>query len=217
MSPKIIAIIVAGGVSLRIGGNIPKQYHVLNNGQTVLWNSLQPFLHHPDIFNVQLVLDKNGLKNQSYIYDNKLLSPVLGGESRQQSVFNGLKTIAKYCPDFVLIHDGARPFLKKELIDRVLSGLTLSNAVIPVLPITDTVVLSENKWVAQRIDRSIIKIVQTPQCFAFNLIFNLHNRYAKNDNFTDDASLCLHDGIPVLTVDGDISNKKITYTEDLKC
>jgi 2-C-methyl-D-erythritol 4-phosphate cytidylyltransferase/2-C-methyl-D-erythritol 2,4-cyclodiphosphate synthase len=217
MTNNIIAIIVAGGTGQRIGG-IPKQYRVLENGKTVLENSVEPFLLHEKIHKVQVVCNQ---KLEDQFFENidnshKMLPPILGGATRQESVFKGLKAIESLKPDFVLIHDGARPFVDKDLIDRVILGLDTNDAVVPVLEIYDTLYFCHDQKAEAVLERKNIKSVQTPQGFKFDLINKLHHSYAKSEIFTDDAGLCLKEKILVTTVEGSFKNKKITVLNDLE-
>jgi 2-C-methyl-D-erythritol 4-phosphate cytidylyltransferase / 2-C-methyl-D-erythritol 2,4-cyclodiphosphate synthase len=216
MTNDIIAIIVAGGTGQRIGG-IPKQYRILENGKTVLENAVEPFLLHEKIKKVQVVCDQKLSDSffKNIVDTSKLLPNILGGITRQESVFKGLQSIASLNPNLVLIHDGARPFVNKNLIDKILLGLERNDVVVPVLEIHDTLYLCYNQKAQKVLDRKNIKTVQTPQGFKFDLINKLHHSYAKSEIFTDDAGLCLKEKIPVATVEGCFKNKKITVSNDL--
>ncbi len=230
--PKTIAIIVAAGKGVRAGGDIPKQY-VEIAGKTVLARSVAAFARHPLITDVLVVIpqgdegpyDKSlaGLGSNSTRQKEmlaKLLPPVAGGKTRQESVCNALKALAKHQADLVLVHDAARPFVEEGLISAIISELSRSPAVLPVVAVTDTlkqVQDGQNGTVVRTLDRSKIFAAQTPQGFKFPLLLDLHKRAEQDDGsfFTDDASLAERAGISVKTVEGDISNIKLTSSRDM--
>ncbi len=212
---KIFALIVAGGTGARFGSNLPKQYLPLN-GKTILYQSVTPFVHHPNIAGVQVVIgqDTNALYENA-LKDFDLLPPVIGGEMRHESVFSGLQALADHKPDAVLIHDAARPFVTADLIDRVIEGLNHADAVIPVIAVTDTIKKVSDKFVQETVDRAILKRVQTPQGFDFKTLYSLHQHFQNQPTFTDDAGLFEAKNLSVYCAEGDEKNIKITTPEDL--
>ena len=139
-----------------------------------------------------------------------------GGAERQDSVFLGLEAIAGNA-DWVIIHDGARPFVPPELIERALSETLRWKAVAAALPAGETIKdVSPEKEVLRTVDRSSLWIVQTPQCFEYGLIVSAHEK-AREERFygTDDASLVERLGIPVRVIEGSRFNFKITTPDDL--
>lgn len=212
---KIYVLIVAGGHGSRFGNELPKQYCPLN-GKTVIYHAIAPFLNHPAIAGVQVVIG-TGTESlyKSALKDIGLLPVTYGGATRQESVFKGLQALKIYEPDLVLIHDAARPYIASTLIDRVINTLDHAKACIPVISIIDTIKRTENNVVKETIDRSILKRVQTPQGFDFRTIFSLHHQFADNPTFTDDALLCETGGVPVHCVEGEEKNIKITTAKDL--
>lgn len=214
-SRKIYALIVAGGNGSRFDSSLPKQYLPLN-GKTIIYNAIAPFVEHPDIAGVQVVIGP-GTESlyQDALKDLDLLPPVIGGATRHASVFNGLKALASLGPDAVLVHDAARPFVTGNLIDRVIEGLNHADAVIPVIAVTDTVKKVVNGFVQKTIDREILKRVQTPQGFDFKTLYTLHQQFQNQPTFTDDAGLFEAEKLPVYCVQGDEKNIKITTPEDL--
>jgi|DEB0MinimDraft_10_1074344.scaffolds.fasta_scaffold18163_4 2-C-methyl-D-erythritol 4-phosphate cytidylyltransferase/2-C-methyl-D-erythritol 2,4-cyclodiphosphate synthase len=208
---KIIAIIVAAGKGKRMESKIPKQYLPLND-KGILYHSILPFLNHPKISDVVCVIAKSDLElYQNSILDLNLLDPVFGGQERQDSVFNALEKITDLNPDKILIHDAARPFVTKEIIDSLIS---LENeAVIPTIKISDTIKKVENGIICKTISRDNLYLAQTPQFFDYDLIKNLHQKY-QGQNFTDDSALCEEEKIKIAVIDGDINNFKITTKQD---
>ena len=146
----------------------------------------------------------------------KVKAVLAGGAERQNSVFLGLKAIAGNA-DWVIIHDGARPFVPPELIDRVLRATRRWKAVAAALPAGETIKeVSAEREVLRTVDRGSLWMVQTPQAFEYRLIVTA-NEKAEEDRFggTDDASLVERLGIPVRVVEGSRLNFKITTPEDL--
>ncbi len=147
----------------------------------------------------------------------KKVSQVLpGGEERQESVSIGLEAIRGKA-DWVIIHDGVRPFVLLELIERTLSEVRRWKAVVAALPAHETLKeVSPAKEVLRTVDRRQLWMVQTPQSFEYNLIFRAHEQ-ARKDRFlgTDDSSLVERLGIPVRIIEGSRFNFKITTSEDL--
>ncbi len=214
-SKKVYALVVAGGKGSRFGGDLPKQYLPLN-GKTVIYQAIIPFLHHSSITGVQVVIEQDAESlYQRFSKDLDLLPVVTGGKTRHESVFCGLKALAKYKPDIVLIHDVARPFVTKELINRVIDGLNHADAVIPVIAVTDTIKKVSGEFVQETVNRDILKRVQTPQGFNFETLYSLHQRFQNQPTFTDDAGLFESNGLDVYCAQGDEKNIKITTPEDL--
>ena len=213
--PKCVALVLAGGKGLRFDKYLPKQYHTLPSGQFVIRQSIQAFLDHPAIEGVFAVVHS---ETESLFYEQTqglpLLGVVIGGEARQDSVLNGLELMNSLNPAYVLVHDGARPFVSASIIQRVVDGLAHEKGVIPVVPVTDTIKHVQNGRVFETLDRSNLVRVQTPQGFKFKTLYELHQRY-KGQNFTDDAALFEKAGVTVLCVDGCDTNIKITTKKDI--
>jgi 2-C-methyl-D-erythritol 4-phosphate cytidylyltransferase/2-C-methyl-D-erythritol 2,4-cyclodiphosphate synthase len=143
-----------------------------------------------------------------------LLEPAAGGATRQESVRLGLESLAADPPDLVLIHDGARALLDRDLIDRVLDGLQAHAAVLPALPVTDTLKRVEADAVAGTVDRTGLYRAQTPQGFRYQRILEAHRAFA-GQSMTDDCALAEAAGLAVAVVAGAESNLKITEPGDL--
>ena len=144
-------------------------------------------------------------------------SPVWGGATRQASVRAGLEALRATRPDFVLIHDAARPFLTGALISRAIDAAAEYRAAVPAVPVADTVKkVDERESVIETLDRSRLRLVQTPQAFAFDLIIEAHHRAATagRDDFTDDAALAEWAGHRVTVFPGETTNVKLTTNDD---
>lgn len=234
-----IALIVAGGTGTRFGtASLPKQYATLG-GRPVLAHSIATLCAHPHIDAVAVVIHPehqdfynrscSGLlasavsltasptKERGLLAADakaKLLPPILGGAERQDSVRLGLKALAPHSPTTVLVHDAARPGLTPALIDRLLAARAQGKeAVVPALKIVDTIKRVADDAVQETLDRSALVSVQTPQCFDYAALLNLHE--AAKAIHTDDAALFESAGKPVHIVAGERSNQKITSAEDL--
>lgn len=209
---------MAAGRSTRVGGLLPKQYLSLK-GRTILEHSINVFLNHPDIDAVRVVISSGDEEHYTEVTSSflspKLLSPVVGGEKRQDSVRMGLESLETHSPAQVLIHDGARPFVRAEVISRVIQALESHKAVIPGIPVVDTLKRAPQNIIQETVDRDDLYQAQTPQGFDFLTILSAH-RQLKETTYTDDACLLEHLNIPIQIVPGGSENKKITTPEDLK-
>ena len=210
-------LILSGGSGDRFSAKIPKQYFKLGD-KTIIRHAIDAFLEHPGIDVIRVVRrpqDKN-LYEES-VTGISILGPTDGGKTRQESVRLGLESLQDIKPKWVLIHDAARPFPNKNLITRALSGLTTSHAVVPGLPLLDTIkeLEDDRKTIKKTIDRKKLWRAQTPQAFHYKTILNAH-RTTIQEEVTDDAALAEKNGITVTIVDGDNDNIKITTPEDIE-
>lgn len=207
-------IIVAAGTGQRFGDKLPKQYHLLND-KMILQYSLAAFAAHPLVSSVTCVInpDYRDLYDEC-AKDLNLREPVCGGKSRQESVLAGLTSIEDLNPDIVLIHDGARPFVSYELIERIITSLDDNKAVIPALPVSETLKRSHYGFISETVSRENLYSAQTPQGFDFKAIFHAHQQ-TNDQEFTDDAVIAEKAGIKVAIIEGDYKNIKITSKDDL--
>jgi len=217
MTETIAAVVVAAGRGLRAGGPLPKQYrHIL--GEPVIRPSLAALARHEGISAVQPVIhrDDAGLF-RSAVAGLDLLPPVYGGAARQDSVRAGLEALAPRRPQFVLVHDAARPFASPALITRAIAAARTSGAAIPVLAVADTVKRVDGTGqVTGTLERGELRLVQTPQAFDFSALLEAHRRAKAvgRDDFTDDAALAEWAGLKVATFEGEAGNVKLTTDED---
>ncbi len=218
MTGTVAAVVVAAGRGERAGGDVPKQYRDIA-GEPMIRPTLRAFLNHPQIDLVQPVIHSGdeGIYRTATAGLQKLSAPVAGGATRQGSVRAGLEALASSAPDLVLIHDAARPFVTGALIDRAIAAGKAAGAAVPGIVIADTVkAIDAAATVAETLDRGRLRIVQTPQAFAFDLIFDAHRRAAAAglESFTDDAALAEWAGHRVSVFDGEPDNVKVTTNED---
>ena len=217
------ALIVAAGQATRFGdsdtGSLPKQYMQLE-GKSVLEHSLEVLDRHPAISRIQIVIHPEHLhlyETHVLLASEKINAIVFGGETRQSSVYLGLKALEKSNPEKVLIHDAARPFLSADLIDRVIDRLDEVAAVIPGIPISDTIKKVNSGVIVDTVDRTNLQRVQTPQGFHFATILEAHTAIANRPDLelTDDAAIAEWYKLDVHMVAGSEDNWKLTYAEDL--
>ncbi len=217
---RVIALIPAAGQGLRVGQEQPKVFLPLE-GIPLLVHTLRRFEACPQVHEVFPIVSQDWKTycEQQIIRPfgfTKVPQVLVGGPARQDSVYEGLRAVAGRA-DWVIIHDGARPFVSEELIHRTLEEGRRWGAVAAALPASDTIkVASPKQEVLQTLDRSQLWITQTPQSFSYRLLWEAHEA-ARKDGFygTDDASLVERKGVPVRLVKGSTFNVKITTAEDL--
>ncbi|HSA82048.1 MAG TPA: bifunctional 2-C-methyl-D-erythritol 4-phosphate cytidylyltransferase/2-C-methyl-D-erythritol 2,4-cyclodiphosphate synthase [Geminicoccaceae bacterium] len=209
-----VALIVASGRGQRFGGERPKQYQQLA-GRPVLRHCLERFVSHPRIGAVRAVIHpQDRALYDAAAHGLELLEPADGGPTRQESVRRGLESLGSAPPDLVLIHDGVRPLIDAALIDRVLDGLAEEAAVLPALPVTDTLKRVGGDRVLGTVERQGLYRAQTPQGFVYERILAAH-RAAAGAELTDDTAVAEAAGLAVAVVEGDEANLKITDPADL--
>lgn len=212
------AVIVAGGKGLRMGASIPKQFLPVN-GLPILMLTIKRFREYDGALKIILVLPK-----EQHEYWNELCknyhftdayAVVEGGETRFHSVRNGLAAIPDDTQGVVGIHDGVRPFPSVEVIRACYETARTAKAVIPVVPVVETVrhIVAGGK--TETVDRADYRLVQTPQTFDIQM---LKQAYAQpyRDCFTDDASVVESAGHEVTLIEGNRDNIKITTPFDLR-
>lgn len=214
-SQHVHAIIVAAGKGERSGLALPKQFHLVD-GVPMIRHSAEQFLKHDRITKLWIVIGSG----QEQMLSNALeglsnFETVIGGNTRQQSVLNGLLAIDNMggC-DQVLIHDAARPFVNHDMINMLCETLVSNSAAIPVLAAVDTMIESSDNRFERVLDRDQLKRVQTPQAFQFDLLLAAHETQQSNVNATDDAQIFRAAGHEVVLVEGDERLKKYTNAND---
>ena len=236
-----IAVILAGGIGARVGGNTPKQLLPLSDGHSVLEHAVNafeqsPYIHeicivmHPDyIMHAEQMLLANAWQKVRYI--------IPGGKERWESSVQAMRRLgdeairreAKDEEVNLLLHDAARPFVSQDIIARVCEALEEHEAVTVAIPSTDTVYEMADGKVARIPQRSTIMRAQTPQAFRLELIAEAYTKALGVDNLsaeacteahipaTDDCGI-VHEHmpqVPIYIVEGEEQNKKITFKEDI--
>lgn len=209
---KIKVIIPAGGSSSRYKGR-NKLLEILED-KPVIMHSIDTI---SSIENIDEIIIPASLELipvlEEMLKKRKNIRIVQGGKNRQESVFNGLKACSE-C-DFVIIHDGARPLIKKDTILNCLESAFKNKAAIVAVRTIDTIkVVDENLKIIETPDRNNLWNVQTPQIFDYNLILSAHKKL-EGKNFSDDAGMLESLGIDVFVIEGEYSNFKITTENDL--
>lgn len=210
-------IIVAGGKGLRMGSDIPKQFLPIG-GRPVLMRTLERFRAYSEALQIILVLPEaqqdywRQLCEQYHFEVKYLLAN--GGQTRFHSVQNGLAMIPDDAEGVVGVHDGVRPFPSIEVIRLCYETAREKKAVIPVIPIVETVRHLEDEG-SVTVPRGDYRLVQTPQTFDIQLL-KAANRQPYNDSFTDDASVVESFGHQITLVEGNRENIKITTPYDMK-
>ncbi|WP_461256648.1 IspD/TarI family cytidylyltransferase [Treponema sp. R80B11-R83G3] len=237
---NIAVVICAAGASSRMKiKDTPackKEYQKLSNGNTVLGTAVTAFACVPSVQLIVISVPENGENAARAALPANLLDSqkpkilfVTGGSTRRHSVFNALRLLADFSPDYALIHDGARPWVSPSLIENIITAVKKHNAVIPLLPLTDTPKECESPWETQtdndasavfiktHLKRINTGIAQTPQAFKFPEILNAHKQAAKaeTEEFTDDAEIWGRFCGQVAVIHGEAENRKITFPQDL--
>jgi 2-C-methyl-D-erythritol 4-phosphate cytidylyltransferase/2-C-methyl-D-erythritol 2,4-cyclodiphosphate synthase len=213
MGRKTVALLVAAGSGSRAGGALPKQYLPLA-GKPLLAHAID-HLRHPMIDEVLVVVgDGQEALYRDAVGERPLAPPVTGGATRQQSVRNGLETLAaRGDAGLVLIHDAARPFLPGRVIEALVEALDRSEGAVPVLPVTDSLAVG-GATLGDPSPRENIVRIQTPQAFRFDSILTAHRQWSGAADATDDAQVARAAGFEVALVAGDPRLEKLTHSED---
>lgn len=207
---KTIAIITSGGNSVRFGSN--KLLEKIKD-LSVIETTISKFIGLVDKI---IVPAQDEVKN--HILNSKIYCPEIifapPGKTRQKSVFNGLK-MCDCDTKIVLIHDGARPFIEKEIIKKTIDLTKEKKAVVVGFMAIDTIKTVCRGKIIKTLDRREIFHAQTPQAFEYNLIKTIHEKYKDDTDFTDDSSMVEKEGVDVYCLLNSTNNKKITTKQDL--
>lgn len=216
---RVCAIVVAAGKGTRMGAKVNKQFLNLKD-KPILYYTLMAFQNCSLVDNIILVTAEKEIdytKNEIVKkYDiNKVSDVVFGGAERQYSVYNGLKA-AKDC-HIVLIHDGARPFVDEKIISEGIKyAEKFGSSACGVKPKDTIKLIDDHSFSKETLNRDKLFIVQTPQCFKYELILNCHEKVMQEGiKVTDDTSVVEHCGEKVYLYEGSYNNIKITTPEDL--
>lgn len=213
-------VLVAAGSGTRFGGEMPKQFLPLGE-MPVYLESLRKFLPFVAVNVIVVPHDRLELAiGQVEGFREKIdseieIQVIAGGITRQESVLNGLKFLHGKC-QYVLVHDAVRPYLSSRLIIRVIESMLEYGAALPLEQVTDTVKVVKDNMVVETLDRSLLWRAQTPQGSELQQLLDAVEK-ASEDGFTgtDESSLLERAGIAVRAVEGEKSNIKITWEEDL--
>ena len=214
---RFAAVLPAGGLGKRMGGNIPKQLMLLG-GKPVYRYSLETFLEMEEIAEVVMAVPADWKDHFEKEFSHPKLKIVIGGAERWQSVENGVNALTSSA-EYVLVHDVARPFVSKEIIRDVCETLVTKGSCLVAKPAVDTIKVAADGKVQKTIDRNTVWMAQTPQAASIALLKKLYGRIAAEPlNFTptDEASILEYFGESVYIVKGNAANDKLTTPEDFE-
>lgn len=212
-------VIVAAGTGSRMNMGINKQFIKLEEKEIIAY-TIEKFYNNSNIEDIVVVVkeDESEFFKKEILdkYNFKNIKIAYGGKERQDSVYNGLKSLDEKC-DVVLIHDGARPFVSDKIIDNCIEEVKEHKAIVVGVPVKDTIkVIDNDKNIVDTPNRSVLWAVQTPQTFDYNILLDAYKDAFKSGFYgTDDAMLVERIGYKVKMVEGSYNNIKITTKEDL--
>ncbi len=211
---NIYIVIVAGGQGTRMGTAVPKQFLELD-GKPVLYHTIKAFRDALPGAEIILVLPSHQVSYAQMVlqaFEERIdVTIVAGGETRFHSVKNGLDVIDD--AGIVLVHDGVRAMITKELILRCYEQAVEKGSAIPAIPVADSMRMLEEDG-STPVDRTMLRIIQTPQTFRTEILLPAFEQ-EYNDGFTDEATVVELYGRDIFLVEGERSNIKITTPEDL--
>lgn len=213
---KAAAVIVAGGKSIRFGGETPKQFVRVGGRMLLAW-TIDKFEVASSIASIVVVVPSDAVEEirdmVSHEKYTKVSAVTSGGETRSQSVLAGLRGISGG-DGLVAIHDGARPLVSPTDIDRVVSAAGAGDAAILAIPASDAIKKTANGVIRATVDRDNLYYAQTPQVFELKVIRNAHEMRGEQ-SFADDAALVEEQGVRVRVIEPTHPNIKVTRPEDL--
>ena len=225
-----IAVVLAGGIGARVGGNMPKQLLPLADGKTILEHSVDAFEQAECIDEVCIVMHPDYIREAEKMLQvndwQKVKHIVAGGKERWESSVNAIRLYQErldseqFAGANILLHDAARPFVSQRIINDVCKALQEHEAVVVAIPSTDTVYEMQDGCVVRIPNRSTIMRAQTPQAFRLSLIakaYAVETQYIASVQATDDCGI-VHKNLPntpIYIVLGEEQNKKITFKEDI--
>ena len=204
-------IILAGGESKRFNSKLPKPYH-LYKGKPLLLHSIDKAKNYNKFSKIVLVINN---KHKSYIQKLKIkgINIVIGGKTRAESAYKGLRSIKNFNIKNVMIHDAARPNFSLKLLDKLNKELKSNDCVVPGIQATDSIKQKSLNMVIN-LKRENIYLIQTPQAFDYKKLYKLQND--KSVGVTDDSNLFSSAGKKIKIIKGEINNNKITINSDIK-
>lgn len=215
---KEYALIAAGGRSIRLGSELPKQFLELG-GKPMIMYGIEAFYRYASAVEIVVVLPETHIPLWEQLQKKHHFSVphhvVKGGENRVSSVRNGLAALPDDHEALIAVHDGARPFIDEHLIRRLFrEARQFGNTVPYVLP-TDSVRLQEPNGTSRSLNRAAVRLIQTPQVFELSFLKRAYEDIKDAFIFTDDAGLAEHAGAEIHLTEGIRENIKITFKEDL--
>lgn len=215
LNKTVTGVILVAGNSTRFGQNRNKNFEIIK-GKSILSYSIKAFNNNKYIDSIIIVIKQDDRETVQKIVDeqeiNKNIDIVIGGASRQESVYNAITTATS---DIVIIQDGARPAIKQEYINKSIEEMSNFKGVTIGVKSKDTIkIADDNGIVINSTNRKNTYIIQTPQCFDRRILLNLHQKH-KGEETTDDCILLEKDGYEVKIIEGDYTNIKVTTYSDM--
>lgn len=217
---KKVAIILAGGSGQRAGGAIPKQLQTLGDRPVFAW-SMKAFLEEYPGTRFILVVNERfrdmfeagiaNMRQSTLPFDCEIVG---GGSTRAESVSNALKRLSPEDDMLIAVHDAARPLVSVDMIRRGWEAARKYDAVVPAIPLTDSIRELDEAGNSRSVPRSYYRAVQTPQVFKAQLLIDSYNQLTDPDSVTDDASVVELAGHRITLYDGEERNIKITNPKD---
>lgn len=218
---RVSLIIVAGGSSTRMGGDVRKPYLCIKN-KPIFYHTLKTYSNVSDINQIIFVVNEMDIQQVKDIWGESLkefgvTDIITGGKRRQDSVGNGLKRV-NTDSDIVLIHDCVRPFISKDIVLQVIDQVITHGAAIVAVPVKDTIKeVGKDMAIKRTVPRADLWAAQTPQGFKYEIVMKAFSELEKQDfDVTDDAQMVERCGYNVSIVTGSYDNIKITTPDDLK-
>lgn len=216
LNKKVTAILLVAGNSSRYGQNRNKNFEIIN-GKTILSYSLNEFNKNENIDNIIIAVKQNEIPKVKQIIEKeqftKNIKIINGGKTRAESVYNCIKNTNS---DIVIIHDGARPLIKQEYINKCIENIDEFKGVTIGVKSKDTIkIANENNMVISTTNRKNTWMIQTPQCFDRQTLLEMHEKY-KSADVTDDCELLEKDNYKIKIIEGDYTNIKITTYDDFE-
>ena len=215
ITSNLVVILLAGGIGSRLNQKTSKQM-ISYNSETILEKNIIIFKKFLNNIPIQVVSNNKDLSKVSEINKKfNIFPPVLGGNERQESVFNALVSLKKINPKYVLIHDAARPLVSWEVINKLLKYCEKEIVcVVPTLNVADAIRTVSKNLITDVVSKKGKVLVQTPQLCNYKLLMEEHVK--SKILFEDESSLFLNKGMRVIATEGDPLTLKITYEKDLK-
>lgn len=216
MEKTVTAIILVAGNSTRFGQNRNKNFEIIE-GKEVLLYSLEKFNENDLVKNIMIVCKKDEedivKKIASKITLNKEIQYIIGGATRQESVYNA---ITKTDSNIVIIHDGARPMIKDRFITECIEEMDNFKGVSIAVKSKDTIKITDDNGIVKETTlRKNTWVIQTPQCFDRELLLEMHEKFKGDETVTDDCMLMERSGSNVKLIEGEYSNIKVTTYDDV--
>jgi 2-C-methyl-D-erythritol 4-phosphate cytidylyltransferase len=219
--PKVFAIIPAAGSGKRLGGSVRKQFLLLRD-KPIIVHTLQRFENCPDVDEIAVAVPEQSITEIESLITHYRLHKVsivtVGGEKRQDSVYNVLKRLAFNPADIILVHDGVRPFIESKRISQLIRSCKEHDAAVLAVQPKDTMRRSRGgEYFDQTLDRNALWLIQTPQAFRASLLLKAFKEARRNRFYaTDEAGLVERIGLKVRIAEGSYDNIKITTQEDVE-